>query len=105
MMAHPDDLQHPNLIPFVDRARIECGMFAFRCPEQWGALVRTDDPKKRFCGACQQNVHLVTTEAELQEKAKAKLCVAVVMAEELPDPDQAQRLPDESLMLVMGGIA
>lgn len=104
-MAHPDDLQHPNLVPFVDRARIECGMFAFRCPEQWGALEQTHDPKKRFCGTCQKDVHLVTNEADLREKAKAKLCVAVVMMEELPDPDLVTPQSDDHLMLVLGEIA
>ena len=92
-MTDDQDLSHPRLAPFLDRARIECGVFEFQCPQQWGALNPTPDPQIRHCDSCDQPVHLVVNEAQLRERAANRQCIAVVAPSELPPP-HVQNGPD-----------
>ncbi len=87
-MARPDELSDPRLIPFIDRARIDCeNMFEYRCPLYWGELDATGDEGVRHCNQCEHDVYLVTSEAELEERAERGECVAIVLPEELPAPE------------------
>lgn len=84
-MAVENDLGDIRYRPFLSRARIDCDLFQFKCPAQWGELGRTTDPKVRQCDVCNRGVHLVTNEEELIKHASLEHCVAVIRAEELPD--------------------
>ena len=89
-MARPDQLADRRLRPFLDRARIDCEyVLEYRCPLYWGDLRITGDPTTRFCDQCQQNVYMVTSETEFAERVARRECIAVVMADELPTPEQA----------------
>jgi hypothetical protein len=46
----------------------------FKCPKTWGSLTTTENPKVRFCGECQQNVHLVD---DIENFPKDKKCVMI----------------------------
>ena len=90
-MAQRGELFDPRLRPFLDRARIDCDrLFDFRCPKEWGELTRTQNPLQRFCTECHRTVHLAVNEEELRRLAEQRACVAVVRAEELPDPDEVE---------------
>ena len=84
-MATEKDLGDVRYFPFLSRARIDCDLFHLKCPEQWGELRRTADPKVRQCDVCNRGVHLATSDEELIKHASLKLCVAVIRPEELPD--------------------
>ena len=81
-----------ELIPYIDRARIDCeNVFEFRCPLYWGDLEDTGDPAKRYCQQCDNHVHMVTSEAQFKTLVKRGECVAIMLADELPSPEQARR--------------
>jgi hypothetical protein len=80
------NLRDPRLRPFLDRARIDCDLFAYKCPLSWGSLRRTGSSDVRYCYECSRNVTLVTSEAQLIQFASEGRCVAVIRSEELPDP-------------------
>ncbi|AKF07511.1 hypothetical protein [Sandaracinus amylolyticus] len=47
-----------------------------RCPLQWDALERTDDPDVRHCTACSERVYFCRDDAETVERALAGQCIA-----------------------------
>ena len=49
----------------------------FECPQAWDALVPTDDPAMRHCGACDRQVRLCPTPGEFVEAAEQGHCVAI----------------------------
>jgi hypothetical protein len=51
--------------------------FAFECPQTWGSLRPTDDPKVRFCDQCSSAVTRCDTLAEAEQQAKLGACIAV----------------------------
>ena len=52
------------------------------CPKDWDSLRPTGDAKVRHCRSCGQNVHLVTSESQLQELAAKRVCMAITHPEE-----------------------
>lgn len=79
------DLSLPHIRPFIDRARIDCDkIFDYECPRKWGALEDTGSGTVRHCLECRQQVYLVTTPAELTERAERGECIAVILPEEIP---------------------
>jgi uncharacterized protein (TIGR02996 family) len=63
----------------VSRAEIErCAPeFAFRCPQDWGALAPTAEPGVRYCSSCTKPVYYAATVAEARERAANRECVAL----------------------------
>ena len=60
----------------VDEVR-KC-TFSLLCTKTWRGLSRIDgQPKVRFCGECQEVVHLCTTAAQVREHARQRHCVAI----------------------------
>jgi hypothetical protein len=51
--------------------------FAFECPQSWGSLRPTEDPKVRFCDECALAVTRCDTLAEAEQQAKLGACIAV----------------------------
>jgi predicted amidophosphoribosyltransferase len=63
-----------------------CPLPVFRrvCPQQWEALTPTDHASVRFCGQCNQNVYLCSSDEETLSHARAGHCVA----REIPDASE-----------------
>ncbi len=63
-----------------------CAM-EIECQVHWEKLKPTDDPRIRSCESCRKDVHLVTTQDELDEAAKRGNCVTFIKSpiEELPE--------------------
>jgi len=103
IMAREHELFAGWLQDFVNRARIECDQFfEVRCPLAWGALEETEDPAVRRCDECKKPVYLVTSEAQLIERAERGECAAIVSFEELPDrDDQLEDRPAPMMGMVM----
>ena len=62
------------------------------CPETWDRLSAMPDPAARFCGACNRQVFLCSTDAEAVTHALAGHCIAKAM------PDRSE-LGDMTLTL------
>ncbi|CAL1143749.1 unnamed protein product [Cladocopium goreaui] len=54
------------------------GDWEFQCPQLWDALKPTDDPKKRYCETCRENVYFCDSIEEVQSHASQRRCVAFV---------------------------
>jgi len=50
--------------------------FAMQCTKQWDELKHSGDISKRFCDACQREVHLCLTDKELRFHLIQDHCVA-----------------------------
>ena len=63
-----------------------CSLPVFRrvCLQQWEALTVTDQTTVRYCGQCNQNVYLCSTDDETLAHAKAGHCIA----REIPDASE-----------------
>ncbi len=72
-----------------DDAQIAC-RFAFTCPQQWSKLQPTETDDVRHCAACNRDVHLALTEADLRRHCEQGHCIAVPLAreEEAADHDE-----------------
>jgi hypothetical protein len=51
--------------------------FSFKCPKNWESLEPTDNMHQRFCGECNQIVHLCDTPEDLMKAIQGDLCVAI----------------------------
>ena len=51
--------------------------FDFQCPRRWNGLRQTSDPNVRLCESCLCEVHLCSTEEELDLRSKRGECVAL----------------------------
>jgi hypothetical protein len=52
--------------------------FNLLCSQSWAGLRRIDgESRVRFCGECQQLVHLCTTPAQVRQHARERHCVAL----------------------------
>lgn len=73
-----------------DDAQIAC-RFAFTCPQQWSQLQPTETDDVRHCAACDRDVHLALTEADLRRHCEQGHCIAVPLAREgeAADPDES----------------
>lgn len=49
------------------------------CPRTWEQLSSTPDPGVRFCGTCDHDVFLCSTDAEAVTHARAGHCIAKAM--------------------------
>ena len=76
-------------------AKIEC-QFAYKCPQVWQLLDPTDQEGIRYCGECQREVFLCSSEEELRAHAKQGHCVAVGFSA----PDEDLQEEDEKFFLV-----
>lgn len=72
-----------------DEVRIRC-RFAFTCPQQWSRLQPTDTEDVRHCPACNRDVHLALTKADVRRHSDEGRCIAVPVAreDEAGDPDE-----------------
>jgi hypothetical protein len=70
---------------------IQC-KFVFKCPKVWLLLGPTAEATRRHCPACDRDVFLVRTEAELRDHTAAGHCVAVPV-DEPPITDVGEREP------------
>jgi len=63
----------------VARAPIaKCVTFEVQCPKQWDALAPVGgDDQRRFCGACHQDVHYVTSVEEARRRGRDRQCIAI----------------------------
>lgn len=75
-------------------ATIRCE-WTFRCPKVWHLLDPTDVDEVRHCGACERDVFLVQSEADLQAHADKNHCIAVLVVETVPPTET----PRGSMML------
>lgn len=75
-------------------ATIACS-FKFKCPRSWALLQETAIPTVRHCSACERDVHLVESDADLQAHAAAGHCVAVPVAESAAVGDEPAYLIGE----------
>ncbi len=69
--------------------------FAFRCDKEWQDLTETTFPKVRFCGDCERDVFLCTTDAQLAEAIRLNRCVALVQnrsTKDAPSPGDGDSL-------------
>lgn len=58
-----------------DNQILEC-YFEFKCPRQWESLVKLNDPEKRYCPTCEEEVFFVTNTKELEIYRKLGRCIA-----------------------------
>ena len=72
-----------------DEAQIAC-RFAFTCPQQWSQLQPTGQAHVRHCAACNRDVYLALSEADLRRHSEQGHCIAVSVGqpEEEADPDE-----------------
>jgi hypothetical protein len=56
---------------------VENCLFKFRCSMRWTELADLATPDRRFCHKCAKTVHFVTSDEELQARARAGECVAL----------------------------
>lgn len=62
----------------VARPPIEgCPAFAFRCPQRWDALARTEREDVRRCGTCRKHVRYYDNVDDARAAARAGRCVAI----------------------------
>ncbi len=54
-----------------------CYNLEFECPKLWSALKETEDPKVRFCHACQEQVHRCDDPEEFELQSEQGHCVAI----------------------------
>eukprot|EP00438_Fugacium_kawagutii_P001545 Skav214190 [mRNA] locus=scaffold3641:87590:90642:+ [translate_table: standard] len=52
----------------------------FQCPRLWESLKATDDPKKRYCETCRENVFFCDSAEEVQNHTLQRRCVAFIAA-------------------------
>ncbi len=64
-----------------EEGRIRC-RFQFTCPQQWSRLQPTDKDGVRHCPACNQDVHLALSEADVRRHSDEGRCIAVPVARE-----------------------
>ncbi len=76
-------------------AKIEC-QFSFKCPQVWQLLTPTEQDGVRYCGECQREVFLCSSEEELQTHAKQNHCVAVGFSPQDENPE----VDDEEFFLI-----
>lgn len=79
--------------------RIRCE-FRFKCPTAWHLLTPTASETIRRCPACERDVFLVTSEAELRDRAARGQCVAVPVTE----PSTADTRPGDPGSYVLGQV-
>lgn len=60
--------------------------FEFECPKNWFDLTLTHDAKIKYCETCNKDVHLCTTQEELDAHAEQRHCIAY-----FKDPDLSTR--------------
>jgi len=72
-----------------DEAQIAC-RFAFTCPQQRSQLQPTAQADVRHCAACNRDVYLALSEADLRRHSEQGHCIAVSVGqpEEEADPDE-----------------
>lgn len=51
--------------------------FDFKCPKKWTELQETEDSDRRFCNACDRDVHAVWDGETLEKLRQERKCVAV----------------------------
>jgi hypothetical protein len=56
---------------------VENCRFAFRCSMRWTELADLATPDRRFCHKCAKTVYFVTSDEDLQARARAGECVAL----------------------------
>lgn len=56
---------------------INCEL-AFKCTKDWFELEPTDKAGIKYCNQCEEDVHLCTTQEELDDAMKHKYCVAFI---------------------------
>ncbi|HSK01921.1 MAG TPA: TIGR02996 domain-containing protein [Kofleriaceae bacterium] len=72
----------------VARPPIEgCPSFAFRCPQRWDALARTEREDVRHCGTCRKHVHYFDRVDDARAAARAGHCVAIDLGSERWEDD------------------
>jgi len=49
----------------------------YDCDQDWSKIKKTDNSYVRLCGFCKKDVHLVSTDSELDKAIKNNWCVAV----------------------------
>ena len=76
-------------------AKIEC-QFSYKCPQVWQLLDPTDQETIRYCGECQREVFLCTTEEDLRVHSRLNHCVAVGFS----SPDEDPEVDDEKFYLI-----
>ncbi len=72
----------------VARPRIEgCPAYAFRCPQRWDGLARTDREDVRYCSLCVKHVFYFEGVDEAREAARQGRCVAIDLGAERWEDD------------------
>ena len=56
--------------------KIVCA-FEFVCGKTWDELTATASPLVKFCGTCNHDVFLCSTQNEVDEASKLKRCIAI----------------------------
>jgi hypothetical protein len=56
--------------------KIKCA-FKFVCNKTWDELTPTASPLIKFCGTCNHDVFLCSTQNEVDEASKLKRCIAI----------------------------
>jgi hypothetical protein len=77
-----------------EEGRIRC-RFEFICPQQWSKLQPTETDDVRHCAACNRDVHLALTEADVRRHSEQGRCIAVPVVQQDDDAD-----PDEPCWVV-----
>lgn len=91
-----------------EREVLNCGALEERlrvtksCRRRWEALQETDEPRARYCDACDQIVHRVVTVVDARIRARQGECVAVPL--EIARETRLRLAPDEDRRLIVGGI-
>jgi uncharacterized protein (TIGR02996 family) len=84
LMQHID----PAWCARVARPPIEgCPAFAFRCPQRWDALARTEHEDVRHCGTCRKHVYYFDSVDDARAAARAGRCVAIALGSERWEAD------------------
>ena len=52
-------------------------LLQFKCPKWWSELQETEDPKVRFCHACQEQVYRCDDHEEFELQREQGHCVAL----------------------------
>lgn len=65
---------------------LNCEM-AFECPKNWLELEPTANPKVKHCNTCNQNVHLCTTQEEMDKAIEDLRCIAFFKASHINSRD------------------
>ena len=64
-----------NLAWMMNIKKIKC-TFEFVCGKTWDELTRTASALVKFCGNCNHDVFLCSTQNEVNEASKLKRCIA-----------------------------